>query len=66
MVEGDNADLPLSGTIRHVIDLGVDGGLDALDSRHISLVAVSCVHELVGAISELPHFLLELSQKVSL
>lgn len=57
MVERHDSDLALSCTVCHVRDLGVNGSLDALDTRYICYVAVISIHELVRAVSELAHLI---------
>jgi len=58
VIEADDAELAVSGAIRHISDLLVDCSLKALHARHIGDVALS-LRELIGAIGEF-HQLLHL------
>ena len=47
VVERDDPNLSLACTVRHVVDLRVDGGFDALDTRHVCHSSVLLAEKLV-------------------
>lgn len=51
--KGDEADSALGGANRHLFELGLDGRLDALESRNVGGIFSLSVEVLVAAISEL-------------
>ena len=65
MVECHDANFTLLRAIRHIVDLRVNGGFDALDTRDVSLITIGSVEELVGTIAKLAHLIGELSEIVS-
>ena len=65
VVECHDANFTLLRAIRHIVDLRVYGGFDALDTRDISLITIGSVEELVGTIAKLAHLVGELSEVVT-
>ena len=52
VIEGDNSNFSVLGTLCHHLDLRLYRSLHALESRHISHTSVSIAKELVGTITE--------------
>ncbi len=52
VIEGDNSNFSVLGTLCHHLDLRLYRSLHALESRHISHTSVSITKELVGTITE--------------
>ena len=66
VIESHDADLTLLSTIRHIVNLGVNGTLNTLHARDVGSVPFSLIDKLIGAVAELSHLLDQLLQVVAL
>ena len=60
VIESHNSNFALSSSLGHVLDLILDCGFNALDTRYIGLVLLSVAQELVRPIAKLLKVLVEL------
>lgn len=65
MVEGDNSYFAHFCPVCHVINLGVDGSFNTLDTRNIGQVSIGSIQELIRTVTILTHLVDQLREMVA-